>query len=104
MGLLLLRRHHPLVAVEGRHRLHLRRPLPLLLRRLRWKMIQSKMMVLPRLKLLAWLRKRKPLVLRRKRRQHVSHSSWSFWWRRRLSVVLLVQSMRVLSRRLGCEG
>ena len=36
--------------------------------------------------------------------QHLSHSSWSFWWRRRLSVELLVQSMRVLSRRLGCEG
>ena len=36
--------------------------------------------------------------------QHLSHSSWSFWWRRRLSVELLVQSMRVLSRRLDCEG
>ena len=32
--------------------------------------------------------------------QHLSHSSR----RRRLSVELLVQSMRVLSRRLDCEG
>ena len=41
---------------------------------------------------------------RRVANQHLSHSSWSFWWRRRLSVELLVQSMRVLSRRLDCEG